>query len=113
MPPKKTLSREEELMAAFQRAREAGWEPPPEFEYTEDPADRYAMLPRTTRKWFETLRPEDIMRLEAAGKFYEKALSIGKFNFWVLTTIVAASTLGVTFGENVMKMLSWFTHKGP
>lgn len=100
-------NREKELFEAFKRAREAGWEPPPKFEFTEDPADRYALLPRTTRKWFESLRMEDIEEIEAARKFYSQARAVGKFNIWIIGTIIAASTLGVTFGENILKMLSW------
>lgn len=86
-----------------------------------NPIDRFIHLPEPTRRWFESLREEDIAKLKKLGRlseedlddlveairFQRSARTIGRFGKWVIITVVSTFIGAVALGEKIGVAWKW------
>ena len=77
-----------------------------------NPVERFWQLPEPTRQWLEDLREDDIKELIDAIKFYRTARAVGRFNKWLIITIVTIFIGAAGFGEAILKFWVWVSHIG-
>lgn len=80
--------------------------PPPHGPY-QNPVDRYAQLPESTRRFIERLDEEDIAELNEMRLSFHRAKTIGWFFKWLVITVIGAFMGAVAFGESVIKSAEW------
>lgn len=74
--------------------------------------ERFTHLPESSQKWLGQLREEDIADIEEAAEFLHKTKTVGKFGKWLVITFVAIFVGMVQFGEALMKAFAWLLGKG-
>jgi hypothetical protein len=77
-----------------------------------DPVERFGQLPEKTRHWLENLREDDIKELKDAVSFYRTARAVGRFNKWLIITIVTIFIGAAAFGDALLKFWAWISHAG-
>jgi hypothetical protein len=77
-----------------------------------NPVNRFAHLPEPTRKWLEQLREDDLSDLNEAVRFYHNIKTVGRFNKWLIITVVASFVVAVQFGEAIQKAFNWIVRSG-
>ena len=77
-----------------------------------DPVERFGQLPETTRKWLESLRPEDIKALNDTVRMKESVESAGHFLKWLSIFIVAIFVGMAQLSDAIQKLWVWLSHPG-
>lgn len=72
-----------------------------------NPVERFAHLPKETRRFLEQLRKEDIDELNDAVKFYRTARSVGKFNAWLFGGVVGMVIAFAALGDSIRKIFGF------
>ena len=75
-----------------------------------NPVERFGQLPEPTRQWLEELREDDIQELNDAVKFYRTARAVGRFNKWLIITVVTIFVGAAAFGKALQEFWAWFIH---
>ena len=88
-------------------ARDDGYDQP-----IYNPVERFGHLPEPTRQWLENLREDDIKELNDAVRFYRTAKAVGRFNKWLIITVVTLFIGAAAFGEALLKFWVWISHVG-
>lgn len=85
------------------------------------PVDRFIHLPEPTRRWFESLREDDIAKFKKLGRlseddlddlveairFQRSARTIGRFGKWVIITVFSTFIGAVALGEKIGIAWKW------
>jgi hypothetical protein len=79
----------------------------------EPPVERFSDLPAETRRMLESLRPDEVAFLQRMIRTMSAFGTVGKF-----VAIVAGALIGLLIGvpaviDALMRIASWFPHKGP
>jgi hypothetical protein len=77
------------------------------------PIKKFEQLPPTTRRFLESLREEDIKRIEKSVRFYNTIEMVGRFNAWLILGIMTTLVTFAAFGEGIRKILGWMASGGP
>lgn len=75
---------------------------------TTKPADRFAELPESTRKFFASLDDDDIQTLRDGVRLVVAVRTVGSFFKWLLVGILGMVVGTVMLWESVMKIVTWF-----